>query len=62
MRKIIGPTASGKAVVAIPQADRLPVKLISVDSAHDFRNKGIAIAKAGRATLARYSHRLIDLI
>ena len=62
MRKIIGPTTSGKAVVAIPQADRLPVKLISVDSAHIFRDKGVDIATPGRATLARYSHRLIDLI
>jgi tRNA dimethylallyltransferase len=43
-------------------ADRLPVGLISVDSAQVFIGMDVGTAKPDRATLARYPHRLIDLI
>jgi len=59
---IMGPTASGKTAVAMALADRFPVELISVDSAQVFRDMDIGTAKPDRATLARYPHRLIDLI
>ena len=59
---IMGPTASGKTAAAMHLADRLPVELISVDSAQVFRDMDIGTAKPGAATLARYPHRLIDLI
>lgn len=59
---IMGPTASGKTAVAMALADRLPVELISVDSAQVFRDMDVGTAKPDRATLARYPHRLIDLI
>jgi len=59
---IMGPTASGKTAVAMALADRFPVELISVDSAQVFREMDVGTAKPDRATLARYPHRLIDLI
>jgi len=59
---IMGPTASGKTAVAMALADRFPVELVSVDSAQVFRDMDVGTAKPDRATLARYPHRLIDLI
>lgn len=59
---IMGPTASGKTAVAMALADRFPVELISVDSAQVFRDMDVGTAKPDRATLARYPHRLIDVI
>lgn len=59
---IMGPTASGKTAAAMALADRLPVELISVDSAQVFRDMDIGTAKPDRESLARYPHRLIDLI
>ncbi|MCL2346444.1 MAG: tRNA (adenosine(37)-N6)-dimethylallyltransferase MiaA [Desulfobulbus sp.] len=59
---LMGPTASGKTAVALALAERLPVELVSVDSAQVFRDMDIGAAKPDRATLARIPHRLIDLI
>ena len=59
---LMGPTASGKTAVAMSLADRFPVELISVDSAQVFRDMDVGTAKPDRATLARYPHRLIDVI
>ena len=59
---LMGPTASGKTAVAMALADRFPVELISVDSAQVFRDMDVGTAKPDRDTLARYPHRLIDLI
>jgi tRNA dimethylallyltransferase len=59
---IMGPTASGKTAAAMALADRLPVELISVDSAQVFIDMDVGTAKPDRATLARYPHRLVDLI
>jgi tRNA dimethylallyltransferase len=58
----MGPTASGKTALAFEIADRFPVELVSVDSAQVFRDMNIGTAKPDAATLARYPHRLIDLI
>ena len=58
----MGPTASGKTAAAMALADRLPVGLISVDSAQVFIDMDIGTAKPDRETLARYPHHLIDLI
>jgi len=41
--------------------DRLPVELISVDSAMAYRGMDIGTAKPGRAELARHPHHLIDI-
>ncbi|MBE2259401.1 MAG: tRNA (adenosine(37)-N6)-dimethylallyltransferase MiaA [Candidatus Accumulibacter sp.] len=59
---LMGPTASGKTAVALSLARRFPVDLISVDSAQVFRDMDIGTAKPDAATLARFPHRLIDLI
>ena len=58
----MGPTASGKTNVAVELAQRLPVELISVDSALVFRDMNIGTAKPDATTLARAPHHLIDII
>ena len=58
----MGPTASGKTGVAVELAQRLPVELISVDSALVYRDMNIGTAKPDAATLARAPHHLIDII
>lgn len=57
----MGPTASGKTDLAVALAQRLPVDLISVDSAMVYRGLDIGTAKPSRAVLARAPHRLIDV-
>jgi tRNA dimethylallyltransferase len=59
---LMGPTASGKTAVAVELADRLPVELISVDSALVYRGMDIGTAKPDAETLARAPHHLIDII
>lgn len=59
---IIGPTASGKTALALEIAERFPCQIVSVDSAQVFRDMNIGTAKPDAATLARFPHRLIDLI
>ena len=58
----MGPTASGKTNVAVELMQRLPVELISVDSALVFRDMNIGTAKPDAVTLARAPHHLIDII
>jgi tRNA dimethylallyltransferase len=58
----MGPTASGKTGVAVELVQRLPVELISVDSALVFRDMDIGTAKPDAASLARAPHHLIDII
>ncbi|WNZ58496.1 tRNA (adenosine(37)-N6)-dimethylallyltransferase MiaA [Microbulbifer sp. EKSA008] len=57
----MGPTASGKTDLAMALADRLPVELISVDSALVYRGLDIGSAKPSVEELAAYPHRLIDI-
>ncbi len=59
---LMGPTASGKTGLAVELAQRLPVELISVDSALVYKGMDIGTAKPDAATLARAPHHLIDLI
>jgi len=58
---LMGPTASGKTELALRIADRVPVDLISVDSAMVYRGMDIGTAKPSQAVLARYPHALIDI-
>jgi tRNA dimethylallyltransferase len=58
---LMGPTASGKTEVALRLADRLPVDIISVDSALVYRGMNVGTAKPDAATLRRYPHRLVDI-
>ena len=46
---LMGPTASGKTGVAVELVPRLPVELISVDSALVFRDMDIGTAKPDAA-------------
>ena len=59
---LIGPTAGGKTDVALDIAARLPVEIVSLDSAQVFIGMDIGTAKPDRDTLARFPHHLIDLI
>jgi tRNA dimethylallyltransferase len=59
---LMGPTASGKTAVAEALAQRLPVEIISVDSALVYRDMNIGTAKPDAATLARAPHHLIGII
>ena len=59
---LLGPTACGKTDLAFKLADLFPLDIVSVDSAQVFRDMDIGTAKPDAATLARYPHRLIDLI
>ena len=58
---VMGPTASGKTALAMELYDRLPVELVSVDSALVYRGMDIGTAKPSAAELARYPHRLVDI-
>lgn len=58
----MGPTASGKSAVAMELAERLPVEIISVDSAQVYRGMDVGTAKPDAAARARVPHHLIDLI
>lgn len=59
---LMGPTASGKTALAVELAQRLPVQIISVDSALVYRGLDIGAAKPDAATLRRAPHRLIDIL
>jgi tRNA dimethylallyltransferase len=58
----MGPTASGKTGVALELARRLPVEIISVDSALVYRDMNIGTAKPDPDTRMQVRHHLIDII
>jgi tRNA dimethylallyltransferase len=59
---IMGPTASGKTAVALEIARRMPVEIISVDSALVYRGMDIGTAKPSAAERAAAPHHLIDIL
>ena len=59
---LMGPTASGKTAVVFELARRLPLEVISVDSAQVYRDMDIGTAKPSPAELARCPHHLIDIL
>ena len=59
---IMGPTASGKSRLAMALANRLPVEIVSVDSAQVYRGMDIGTAKPSADERRRVPHHLIDLI
>jgi tRNA dimethylallyltransferase len=59
---LMGPTASGKSAVALGLAHRLPLEIVSVDSAQVYRGMDIGTAKPDLSTRSRVPHHLIDLI
>jgi tRNA dimethylallyltransferase len=59
---LLGPTASGKSAAAIRAAERLPLEIVSMDSALVYRGMNIGTAKPGPALRAQVPHHLVDII
>lgn len=59
---LMGPTASGKTMLAIKIAEHFPCEIISVDSAMIYRAMNIGTAKPASEILAQTPHHLIDII
>lgn len=59
---LMGPTASGKTGAAVELISKLPVEIISVDSALVYRDMNIGTAKPDAETLVKAPHHLIDII
>jgi len=59
---LMGPTAAGKTGLAVELVQRLPLEIISVDSAMVYRGMDIGTAKPSPAVLAQAPHRLIDIL
>jgi tRNA dimethylallyltransferase len=57
----MGPTGTGKTALAVSLAERLPVEIVSVDSAMVYRGLDIGTAKPDAALRQRCPHRLIDI-
>nr|VFJ92250.1 MAG: tRNA dimethylallyltransferase [Candidatus Kentron sp. LFY]VFJ94110.1 MAG: tRNA dimethylallyltransferase [Candidatus Kentron sp. LFY]VFK17964.1 MAG: tRNA dimethylallyltransferase [Candidatus Kentron sp. LFY] len=58
---LLGPTASGKTDIAVDLVRRLPLEIISVDSALVYRGLDIGTGKPKPDILAMAPHRLIDI-
>jgi tRNA dimethylallyltransferase len=59
---LTGPTACGKTELALGLADRLPLEIVSMDSAMVYRGLDIGTAKPSAAVRARVPHHLIDIV
>jgi tRNA dimethylallyltransferase len=59
---LLGPTASGKTALAFELCNRIPLEIVSVDSAQVFVDMNIGTAKPDVDTLHRYPHHLINLV
>lgn len=59
---LLGPTASGKSSLALALATRLPIEIVSMDSAQVYRGMDIGTAKPTGEEQARVPHHLIDLV
>ncbi|OAM26102.1 tRNA (adenosine(37)-N6)-dimethylallyltransferase MiaA [Eikenella longinqua] len=59
---LLGPTAAGKTALALELAGRIPLEIISLDSALIYRGMDIGTAKPSLAERAAVPHHLIDII
>jgi tRNA dimethylallyltransferase len=59
---LAGPTASGKSAIAMALAERVPLEIVSVDSALVYRGMDIGSAKPSAADRAAVPHHLIDVL
>ncbi len=59
---LLGPTASGKSRLALQLAERLPIEIVSLDSALVYRGMDIGTAKPSAQERARVPHHLIDIV
>lgn len=62
MLALLGPTASGKSALAVKAAEKLPIEIVSMDSALVYRGMDIGTAKPAAALRAQVPHHLIDII
>ena len=58
---LMGPTGAGKSDLALRLAERLPLEIISVDSAMIYRGMDIGTAKPPAPILTGVAHHLIDI-
>ena len=58
---LMGPTGAGKTALALELVERLPLEIISVDSAMVYRHMDIGTGKPDADMMARAEHRLIDI-
>ena len=58
---LMGPTGAGKTDLAVELVERLPLDIISVDSAMVYRGMDVGTGKPGPEVLSRAAHRLIDI-
>lgn len=59
---LMGPTASGKTDLALALAERLPLEIVSVDSAMVYRGMDIGTAKPAIEVRERCPHHLVDIL
>jgi tRNA dimethylallyltransferase len=59
---LMGPTASGKTAFAVELVKRLPLEIVSVDSAMVYRGMNIGTGKPGVEVLSIAPHHLIDFL
>jgi tRNA dimethylallyltransferase len=59
---LLGPTASGKSRIAVELARRLPIDIVSLDSAQVYRGLDIGTAKPSAEERRRVPHHLIDIV
>lgn len=59
---LVGPTASGKHLAALPLAEALGAEIVSVDSMKVYRGMDVGTAKPPAAARARVPHHLIDIL
>ncbi len=58
----MGPTGAGKTDLALRLAGRLPIDIVSVDSAMVYRGMDIGTGKPSPEILRQFPHRLVDIL
>ena len=56
MLALLGPTARGKSALAVKAAEKLPIEIVSMDSALVYRGMDIGTAKPAAALCAQVPH------
>ena len=59
---LFGPTGAGKTDLVLELAEKLPIEIISVDSAMVYRDMNIGTGKPPADVLARHPHHLVDIL
>jgi tRNA dimethylallyltransferase len=59
---LTGPTACGKTEIALALAERLPVEIVSMDSAMVYRGLDIGTAKPSASVREQVPHHLVDIV